>query len=233
MAFAKTTGHHHVTGHAGYFNLSGYRRWGFESVRKGYHSANARLRSFEKESSFCKLTVASGIWKELLHVSLGAVQKCCRSGFIKGFSFFHCLAWIEKAAFSAKLKTFLFSENLPKRPQKQHFFANQTLFIYTSPSLSLSKATLFHLKHRKFAPSHNLLFAKNTAVLLMSAQNPYAVTPKRRTDSKPFRCRFVRKTGFGSCRRKFIQKYFRQSFESRSQDGVPRAFWLLFARRKK
>ena len=52
------------------------------------------------------------------------------------------------------------------------------------------------------------------AVLLMSALNPYAVTPEPRTDSKPFRRRFVRKTGFGSCRRKFLQNYFRQSFES-------------------
>ena len=67
----------------------------------------------------------------------------------------------------------------------------------------------------------------------MSAQNPYAVTPERRTDSKPFRRRFVRKNGFGSCRRKFIQKYFRQSFESRSQDGVPRAFYVTFCTMQK
>ena len=48
----------------------------------------------------------------------------------------------------------------------------------------------------------------------MSALNPYAVTPERRTDSKPFRRRFARKTGFDSCRRKLLLNYFRQSFES-------------------
>ena len=47
----------------------------------------------------------------------------------------------------------------------------------------------------------------------MSALTPYAVTPEPRTDSKPFRRRFVRKAGFGSYRRKLLQKYFRQSFE--------------------
>ena len=121
-----------------------HRRKGFESVRKGDYTADARPLFFEKELLYCKLTVASDIWKELLHVSLGAVEKCCRSGFIKGFSFFHCLAWIEKVAFSAKLKTFLFSENLPKRPQKQHFFANQTLFIYTSHSFLSSNTKRFY-----------------------------------------------------------------------------------------
>ncbi len=88
------------------------------------------------------------------------------------------------------------------------------IFPYSHP-----KQPFFTL-HFPFAPSHNLLSTKNPAILLQSALNPYAVTPERRTDSKPFRRCFVRKTGFGSCRRKFLQKYFRQSFESRSQDGV-------------
>ena len=59
---------------------------------------------------------------------------------------------------------------------------------------------------------------------MSSALNPYAVTPEPRTDSKPFRRRFVRKTGFGSCRRKFLQDYFRQSFES--SPGVQRVATL-------
>ena len=70
---AEMTGHHQVTGHTGHCNLPGYRRLGFESVRKGYHSTNARLRSFEKGMFCCKLTVADDIRKGLLHVSLGAV----------------------------------------------------------------------------------------------------------------------------------------------------------------
>ncbi len=49
------------------------RRKGFESVRKGYRSADARPMFFEKELLYCKLTTASGIQKGLLHVSLGAV----------------------------------------------------------------------------------------------------------------------------------------------------------------
>ena len=73
VAVVKVTGVHQVTGCAGNCKLSGYRRLGFESVRKGYRSADARLRSFEKGMLYCKLTVASGIRKGLLHVSLGAV----------------------------------------------------------------------------------------------------------------------------------------------------------------
>ena len=50
------------------------RRKGFESVRKGYRSADARLIFFEKEKVYCKLTAASAIQKGLLHVSFGAVE---------------------------------------------------------------------------------------------------------------------------------------------------------------
>ena len=49
------------------------RRKGFESVRKGYRSADARPLFFEKEKVYCKLTVASDIQKGLLLVSFGAV----------------------------------------------------------------------------------------------------------------------------------------------------------------
>jgi hypothetical protein len=49
------------------------RRKGFESVRKGYRSADARPMFFEKEKVYCKLTVASGIRKGLLLVSFCAV----------------------------------------------------------------------------------------------------------------------------------------------------------------
>ena len=49
------------------------RRKGFESVRKGGCTADARLIFFENELLYCKLTVASDIQKGLLHVSWGAV----------------------------------------------------------------------------------------------------------------------------------------------------------------
>ena len=49
------------------------RRKGFESVRKDYRSADARLIFFENGLLYCKLTGASGIRKGLLHVSFVAV----------------------------------------------------------------------------------------------------------------------------------------------------------------
>ena len=159
-----------------------------------------------------------------------------------------------KSRLFRKTKMFPFAENLSKCIRKPLISARQTSSFLRKPFFSVLKrrpflqtksfsfVQAFPYCHPKqpfsalsfpFAPSHNLLFVKNTAILLSSALNPYAVTPEPRTDSKPFRRRFVRKTGFGSCCREFFQDYFRQSFESRSQDGVPRAFWLLFARRKK
>ena len=62
------------------------RTVGYGWVRKGYLCADARLRSFEKGMFCCKLTAASAILKGLLHVSLGTVEKCCLSGFVKSFS---------------------------------------------------------------------------------------------------------------------------------------------------
>ena len=55
--FAEMTGHHQVTGHTGHCNLPGYRRLGFESVRKESSTLDARLRSFENGLFCCKLTV--------------------------------------------------------------------------------------------------------------------------------------------------------------------------------
>ncbi len=106
-----------------------------------------------------------------------------------------------------KTKTFLFAENLPKHlksdafPQTKRFSFTQ-VFPYCYPKQPFSAL------HLPFAPSHNLLSAKNTAVLLLFALTPYAVTPEPRTDSKPFRRRFVRKTGFGSCRSENSAKIF-------------------------
>ena len=50
------------------------RRKGFESVRKGSSTADAKLLFFEKGLLYCKLTAASAIQKGLLHVSFGAVE---------------------------------------------------------------------------------------------------------------------------------------------------------------
>ena len=52
-------------------------------MRKGHLCADARLRSFKKGMLYCKLTVASGIQKGLLHVSLDTVEKRCRGMLIQ------------------------------------------------------------------------------------------------------------------------------------------------------
>ena len=82
-------------------------------------------------------------------------------------------------------KSFSFSKNFLYRHPKQFFFTSNTANSH---------------------PAITYCLPKNTAVLLQSALTPYAVTPERRTDSKPFRCRFVRKTGFDTCRRKTLLK---------------------------
>ena len=59
-----------------------------------------------------------------------------------------------------KSKNVSFTENLPKRSQKRHSSANQTLFIYTSLSLLPIQKKTFSALHLPLAPSHNLLSTK-------------------------------------------------------------------------
>ena len=65
---------------------------------------------------------------------------------------------------------------------KNRLFTYKKPFIRTNLSLLLSKATLFR-PPQPILTDLNLLSAKNTAVLLISALNPYAVKPESRTDS--------------------------------------------------
>ena len=103
-----------------------------------------------------------------------------------------------------KPKVFLLQKTFLKALKSCFFTHKSFSFAQTFP-YHHSKQPFSTLRYQ-FPPSHNLLSAKNKALLLMFALTPYAVTPKRRTDSKPFRRRFVRKTGFGSCRRKTLLK---------------------------
>ena len=135
----------------------------------------------------------------------GKLEFCCAE---KRFFFIGWLCMNRKIRPFSQNKNGFLQKTFLRCPQKFSISINQKLSICTNLSLLSPKAILFHLKHRKFAPSHNLLSAKNTAVLSMSALNPYAVTPEHRTDSKPFRCRFVRKIGFGTCRWKASLKVF-------------------------
>ena len=113
--------------------------------------------------------------------------------FYKKAFYFYIALLSSKANLFLQTKSFLSAQAFPYRPQKQPFSATNT--ANSHPAIT-------------YCPQ------KNTAVLFLSALNPYAVKPERRTDSKPFRRRLVRNAGFGSCRRKYLQKYFRQSFES-------------------
>ena len=153
----------------------------------------------------------------------------------KGFSLWGGLVWAEKNSLFRKLKTLSFVKNLSNCTRKPPFCTNLKPSICTSLSFLSSntkcfykpKAFYLHKPFRIAIPSNSflpsashshpaitLLSAKNTAILFISALNPYAVTPERRTDSKPFRRCFVGKTGFDMSCRKFLQSYFRQSFES-------------------
>ena len=79
-------------------------------------------------------------------------------------------------------KSISFAESFTNCPQKPPFFTFKKPFIHTNLSLFPPKITLFCPPPPLSTPL-NLLFAKNTAVLLLFALNPYAVKPERRTDS--------------------------------------------------
>jgi hypothetical protein len=79
-------------------------------------------------------------------------------------------------------KSFFVSRKLYELSSKAAFSRTKT-FLLHKPFLDLlSKATLFR-PPPPIRTTLNLLFAKNTAVLLLSALNPYAVKPECRTDS--------------------------------------------------
>ena len=134
-------GGHQVTGRDGHDNLPGYRRWGFESVRKGSRTSDARLRSFEKRLFCCKLTVASDIWKGLLHVSFGAVGNWNFSMLKNAFLYQVTLHELKKFAFSAKQK-FSIYRKLYKLHSKPLFYAQKPLLHV--PFFAVRKKSHFH-----------------------------------------------------------------------------------------
>ncbi len=79
-------------------------------------------------------------------------------------------------------KSLSFAQAFPCWFQNLPIFTNQKPFFCTNLSLLLSKAILF-CPPPPIRTTLNLLFAKNAAVLLLFALNPYAVKPERRTDS--------------------------------------------------
>ena len=79
-------------------------------------------------------------------------------------------------------KNLSFAQAFPCGFQKPPIFTNQKPCFYPNFFLFPPKATLF-CPPSPIRTTLNLLFAKNTAVLLISALTPYAVKPERRTDS--------------------------------------------------
>ena len=131
----------------------------------------------------------------------------------------------QKQPFCTNLKlsfytSFSFLSSKISRFHKPKTFHLNKPFVAILKSPPFFEPKAFHL-HRPFftIPSNPFLPSishshpaitycppKNDAVLFIFALNPHAVTPEPRTDSKPFRRRFVRKTGFGSCRQKTLLK---------------------------
>ena len=133
-----------------------------------------------------------------------------------------------KSRLFRKTKTVPCAENLSKCIRKPLISARQTpSFFHKSFFSVLERHPILQTKSISFAqsflnyhpkqpfsttntanshPAITYCPLKNTAVLLIFALNPHAVTPEPRTDSKPFRRRFVRKAGVGSCCRKTLLK---------------------------
>ena len=79
-------------------------------------------------------------------------------------------------------KSFFVSRKLYELSSKAAFSRTKTYLLHKPFFDLLSKATLFR-PPPPIRTTLNLLFAKNAAVLLLFALNPYAVKPERRTDS--------------------------------------------------
>jgi hypothetical protein len=107
------------------------RRKGFESVRKGYRSADARLLFFENGLLYCKLTVASGIRKGLLLVSFVAVGSRCRCELKNTFLYRVALHELKKQPFSANQKVFLLQKALRTVLKNRLLCAKNLLFAQT------------------------------------------------------------------------------------------------------
>ena len=100
------------------------RRKGFESVRKGYRSADARLMFFEKGLLYCKLTVGFCGWNLQLLVSFGVVRSWNFSMLKKAFLYRIALYELKKQPFSAYQKISIYRKHYAL-PSKASRFRNQ------------------------------------------------------------------------------------------------------------
>ncbi len=165
-----------------------------------FFSANQKI--FSLAESFTNFTQSRFyVQKLLLHMPFFAVRKNFHFHKPKGFLFQKALRtvlknrlftykkpFIRTKPFLLSPKAIFFALRLPFQPpltycpQKFPIFTNQKHFFRTNLSLFPPQTTLFH-PPLPIRTTLNLLSAKNTAILLISALNSYAVKPERRTDS--------------------------------------------------
>ena len=154
-------------------------------MRKGYRSADARLMFFEKGLLYCKLTVASNIRKELLHVSFGVVGSRCRCALKNAFLYRLALYGLKKLPFPQD-KSFPFTESFTLYPQKPLVFATKTPLVRTTfyclqkPPFHVQKP--FFCTNLSLLPSKAILFCPPqpipTALNLLSAKKFHFHKPK-------------------------------------------------------
>ena len=129
-------------------------------------------------------------------------------------------------------KSLLFAQVFHCWFQKPPIFTNQKPCFYPNFFLFPPKATLF-CPPSPIRTTLNLLFAKNTAVLLISALTPYAVKPEPHTDSNHCR-RYPKNCSFLRCRlpdeRRTFQKKSRidRRFESSPESRGSQTSGVLF-----
>ena len=173
-----------------------------------------------------------------LRASFGAVRSRCRCVLKKAF-FRLALYELKKFAFFRKPKGFLLQKAL-QTVLKNRLFMCKKSFIRTNLSLLLSQVTLF-LPPPLIRPPLNLLFAKNTAVLLISALilccKAGASHRFKSLPAIPSEVTAFRTTGY-----LMMAAYFSENHVSTGDLNRPRSpevrkplacFLVLFARRKK
>ena len=142
-----------------------------------------------------------------------------------------------KAAYFRTPNVILFAQAFLFCPQTPNVFTNQKRSIRTSLSLLSFKATLFHSKHHKSPPSHNLLSTKERRCSFnlrsKSSRCNTGTSHRFKAFSPPFcaksRVRLVPSENFAKI---FSGRALNRPRESRGSQPSA-CFWLLFARRKK
>ena len=126
-----------------------------------------------------------------------------------------CFWFAKKLAFSAHTRL---------SDKEKAFFSTPQQPLPTAPKLTSN--CKFYPRQPTVSLQYNNSFSKNIS-LASAVQLPF------RTDSKPFRRRFAGKTGFETSRRKTLQNYFRQSFESWVAGLRPVCFLVTFCTMQK